>query len=72
MPLSAGLRAAGDVKFTMWASLFCTVVCRTFLSFLLTRQEILTEKVGPKMTFRSTLISCRLFCLSCEKPAFRL
>ena len=35
MPLSAGLRAAGDVKFTMWASIFCTVVCRTFLSFLL-------------------------------------
>ncbi len=35
MPLSSGLRAAGDVKFTMWASLFATVVCRTFLSFLL-------------------------------------
>ena len=35
MPLSSGLRAAGDVKFTMWASIFCTVVCRTFLSFLL-------------------------------------
>ena len=37
MPLSSGLRAAGDVKFTMWASLFCTVVCRTFLSFLLAK-----------------------------------
>lgn len=35
MPLSSGLRAAGDVKFTMWASIFCTVVCRTLLSFLL-------------------------------------
>ena len=35
MPLSAGLRAAGDVKFTMWASLFSTVVCRTLLSFIL-------------------------------------
>ena len=34
-PLSSGLRAAGDVKFTMWASIFATVVCRTFLSFLL-------------------------------------
>ena len=37
MPLSAGLRAAGDVKFTMWASIFCTVLCRTFLSFLLAK-----------------------------------
>ncbi len=34
-PLSSGLRAAGDVQFTMWASIFATVVCRTFLSFLL-------------------------------------
>ena len=34
-PLSSGLRAAGDVKFTMWASLFATVVCRTILSFIL-------------------------------------
>ena len=33
-PLSSGLRAAGDVKFTMWASLFATVVCRTILSFV--------------------------------------
>ena len=37
MPLSSGLRAAGDIKFTMWASIFCTVVCRTLLSFLLVR-----------------------------------
>ncbi len=37
MPLSAGLRAAGDVRFTMWASLFCTVFCRTLLSFLLAK-----------------------------------
>ena len=36
-PLSAGLRAAGDVKFTMWASIFATVFCRTLLSFLLVR-----------------------------------
>ncbi|WP_035790229.1 MATE family efflux transporter [Butyrivibrio sp. FC2001] len=34
-PLSSGLRAAGDVKFTMWASIFATVVCRTALSFIL-------------------------------------
>ena len=34
-PLSSGLRAAGDVKFTMWSSLFATVVCRTILSFIL-------------------------------------
>lgn len=34
-PLSSGLRAAGDVRFTMWASLFATVVCRTLLSFVL-------------------------------------
>ena len=34
-PLSSGLRAAGDVKFTMWASLFATVVCRTLLSYML-------------------------------------
>ena len=37
-PLSSGLRAAGDVKYTMWASLFATVVCRTFLSFLLAKR----------------------------------
>lgn len=37
MPLSAGLRAAGDVQFTMWASIFCTVVCRTLLSFILAK-----------------------------------
>lgn len=37
-PLSSGLRAAGDVRFTMWASLFSTVVCRTILSFILARQ----------------------------------
>ena len=36
-PLSSGLRAAGDVKFTMWASIFSTVVCRTALSFLLAK-----------------------------------
>lgn len=35
MPLSSGLRAAGDVKFTMWASILCTVVCRTLFSFIL-------------------------------------
>ena len=34
-PLSSGLRAAGDVKFTMWASIFATVVCRTLLSYVL-------------------------------------
>lgn len=37
-PLSSGLRAAGDVKFTMWASIFATVVCRTVLSFLLAQR----------------------------------
>ena len=37
MPLSSGLRAAGDVRFTMWSSIFCTVVCRTFFSFLLAK-----------------------------------
>ena len=35
MPLSAGLRAAGDIKFTFWSSLLCTVVVRTILSFIL-------------------------------------
>ncbi|MGI6172828.1 MAG: MATE family efflux transporter [Christensenellales bacterium] len=35
MPLSAGLRAAGDAKFAMWSSIFATVVCRTLLSFAL-------------------------------------
>ena len=34
MPLSAGMRAAGDVKFAMWASIFATVICRTLLSFV--------------------------------------
>lgn len=29
-----GLRAAGDVKFTMYAAIFATVVCRVSLSFL--------------------------------------
>lgn len=34
-PFSAGLRAAGDVKFTMYASIFCTVIFRTSLSIVL-------------------------------------
>lgn len=34
MPLSSGLRAAGDVKFAMWSSIFATVVCRTLFSFV--------------------------------------
>ncbi len=32
--LPNGLRAAGDVKWVMWASLFSTVVCRVFFSWL--------------------------------------
>ena len=36
-PLSSGLRAAGDVRFTMWASIFSTVICRTILSFVLAK-----------------------------------
>ena len=35
MPLSAGLRAAGDIKFTFWSSILCTVAVRTALSFIL-------------------------------------
>ena len=35
MPLSSGLRAAGDVNFSLWSSLLCTVVFRTGLSFVL-------------------------------------
>ena len=35
MPLSSGLRAAGDVQFGLWSSLLCTVVFRTLLSFAL-------------------------------------
>ena len=34
-PLSAGIRATGDAKFTMWAAIFSTIVCRTLLSFIL-------------------------------------
>lgn len=32
--LSNGLRAAGDIKFTMYASIFATVVCRVFFSIV--------------------------------------
>lgn len=32
--LSNGLRAAGDVKFTMYVSVFCTVAVRLFLSYI--------------------------------------
>lgn len=32
--MSNGLRAAGDVKFTMYASIFATVICRVALSVL--------------------------------------
>jgi Na+-driven multidrug efflux pump len=32
--MSNGLRAAGDVKFTMYASIFSTVICRVALSIL--------------------------------------
>ena len=35
MPLSSGLRAAGDVNFSLWSSLLCTIVFRTTLSFIL-------------------------------------
>ena len=35
MPLSSGLRAAGDVQFSLWSSLLCTVAFRTALSFVL-------------------------------------
>lgn len=35
MPMSTGLRAAGDVKFTMQAALFCTLVIRVAFSFIL-------------------------------------
>ena len=34
-PLSAGIRATGDAKFTMWAAICSTIVCRTLLSFIL-------------------------------------
>lgn len=34
LPLSSGLRAAGDVQFSLWSSLLCTVVFRTALSFV--------------------------------------
>lgn len=33
-PLSYGLRAAGDVKFTMYVSIFATVMCRVFFSIV--------------------------------------
>ena len=35
IPLSSGLRAAGDVKFSFWSSIVCTVVFRTAMSFVL-------------------------------------
>lgn len=34
LSLSNGLRAAGDVKYTMYTSIFSTVVCRVILSFI--------------------------------------
>ena len=34
-PMANGLRAAGDVKFNMYASIFSTVICRVLLSILL-------------------------------------
>ncbi len=33
-PLGSSLRAAGDIKFTMYAAIFSTVICRVALSFL--------------------------------------
>ena len=32
--LSNGLRAAGDIRYTMFASIFATVICRVFFSVL--------------------------------------
>ncbi len=32
--LSNGLRAAGDIRYTMFASIFATVICRVALSVL--------------------------------------
>ena len=36
-PLSSGLRSAGDISFTMWTSIFCTVFFRTLMSFILAK-----------------------------------
>jgi len=33
-PLSSALRAAGDVKYTMYISIFATVICRVVFSYL--------------------------------------
>ena len=33
MPMSSGLRAAGDVQYSLWSSILCTMVFRTALSF---------------------------------------
>ena len=35
MPMSSGLRAAGDVQYSLWSSILCTMVFRTALSFAL-------------------------------------
>ncbi len=35
MPMSSGLRAAGDVRYSLWSSILCTMVFRTALSFAL-------------------------------------
>ncbi len=35
--LSSSLRAIGDVRFVMWASIFSTIICRTILSFLIAK-----------------------------------
>lgn len=37
-PLSSGLRATGDVKYTMYAAIFSTVVCRVAFSWLFAMQ----------------------------------
>ena len=34
-PLSSGLRAAGEIRFTMYTSIFCTVILRVILSVIL-------------------------------------
>ena len=35
MPLASGLRATGDIRFTFWSSVFCTVFFRTAMAYLL-------------------------------------
>ena len=67
-PFANGLRAAGDVKFTMYISLFSTLVVRVALSVLL-GVWLHLGVIGIALAMAGTGASRRLSCCCATKAA---